>query len=122
MRNAVNSEWNTSSGKNGLQSGECLSPLLRPEVLNVITGIMIRWRITTPTRTGCAKNPCQLPHPMTMRKRNMNTLRGIPIACRQEIPFTTASSGLGGGEIQSPASGAPVRHHLEAFSAAELQT
>ena len=52
MTQAVKSVWNVSNGKNGFQSGACFTPLLRPAVQKVITGIMQRWTTTMPTRAG----------------------------------------------------------------------
>src|SRR5439155_6960530 len=99
MTNAVNSECAASSGKNGRQSGALRWPRLRPEVLRVMTGIMMRWRITTPTRTGCAKNPATLPQPITISRRNSSTLSGMPTSCLQggrERGVMSASGARGG--------------------------
>src|SRR5258705_2082529 len=110
MRKAVNSEWKTSNGKNGFQSARLLSPRLRPEVLKVITGIMMRWSTTTPTRTGWAKNPGMLPQPITMSSRNRKTLRGMPSSWRtgteRAVPaavlsLTVASQGASPPQIGS---------------------
>src|SRR6185436_18216299 len=94
MTHAVKSEWKTSSGKKGFQSGSWRTPRLRPAVQIVMTGIMRRCTTTTPTRAGCAKNPAQLPQASTMRKRKQRTLRGIPRACLRLIPgdFVAAAS------------------------------
>ena len=85
MTHAVKSEWNMRSGKKGFQSDWCFSPRLRPDVENVMTGSMRKWITTTPTRTGWAKNPAQLPHAMTMRRRKKQTLSGMPISCLIEV-------------------------------------
>jgi len=58
---------------------------LRPDVLNVMIGIMSSWSTTTPTRTGCAKKPRTFPQPITISSRKSRTFRGMPISCFSDV-------------------------------------
>src|SRR5262245_39273892 len=81
---------------------------------------MIRCRITTPTRTGCAKKPAQLPQPITMSRRNSSTLSGMPIAWRQDTPLT--SSDLRSEQLHATAARAAERRERVALATSRLHT